>query len=72
MNENNSDYQGATYQAVRIGDIADWHLLVSVSSYGIGAWLRHADPVRPIVTAFCCNWKDGGDELLLDSIENAV
>lgn len=72
MNETNSNLQAATYQAVRIGDIADWRLLASISSYGIGAWLRHADPVQPLVTALSCNWKDGKDENLLDCIENAV
>ena len=65
MNESN------TYQAVRIGDIADWRLICVISAQGIGAWLRHASPTQELVTLFDEKWNaDSGS--LLERIENTV
>ncbi len=67
MNESN------TYQAVRIGDIADWRLICSISQTGMGAWLKHSNPTQELVTLFDERWGaevDSGS--LLSRIENAV
>lgn len=72
MNETNSNPQSGACNAVRIGDIADWRLLAYISSYGIGAWLKHTDPVQPLVPVFHSNWIGGKEESLLESVENAV
>ena len=50
MNESN------TYQAVRIGDIADWRLICVISAQGVGAWLRHVSPTQELVTLFDEKW----------------
>lgn len=72
MNESDaSSENGGYYRAVRIGDTAEWRLLVSVSATGIGAWLKHDDPTRPIETLFEETWKADG-ALLLSRIEGAV
>lgn len=65
MNESN------TYQAVRIGDIADWRLICSIGAGGMGAWLRHTNPTRDLVTLFDEKWSVE-PEALLAQIENAV
>lgn len=65
MNESN------TYQAVRIGDIADWRLICVISAQGVGAWLRHVSPTQELVTLFDEKWNaDTGS--LLERIENTV
>lgn len=71
MNENDSNQQPATYQAVRIGDIADWHLLACISADAMTAWLKHSDPSQPVVPLLSCRW-NVKDENLLDRIESAV
>ena len=48
--------ESSTYQAVRIGDIADWRLICSVSSRGMSAYLRHVSPTEPVVTLFDEKW----------------
>ena len=65
MNESN------TYQAVRIGDIADWRLICVISARGMGAWLKHANPTQEIVTLFDEKWTCHNDTLL-ERIENTV
>ena len=65
MNESN------TYQAVRIGDIADWRLICVISARGMGAWLKHANPTQEIVTLFDEKWTCHSDTLL-ERIENTV
>lgn len=65
MNESN------TYQAVRIGDIADWRLICVISAQGMGAWLRHVNPTQELVTLFDEKW-NAESETLLERIENAV
>lgn len=59
-----------TYQAVRIGDVADWRLICEIGSRGMSAYLKHVDPTQEIVTLFEEKWEPGGD--LLKKIENAV
>lgn len=59
-----------TYQAVRIGDVADWRLICEISSRGMSAYLKHIDPMQEVVTLFEEHW-DNGDNLL-KQIENAV
>lgn len=65
MNESN------TYQAVRIGDIADWRLICAISARGMGAWLKHVNPTQDIVTLFSEKWTADEDSLL-SHIENCV
>jgi len=65
MNESN------IYQAVRIGDIADWRLICSISAQGMGAWLKHVNPTQDIITLFSEKWQEEGDSLL-SRIENMV
>lgn len=64
MNDSN------TYQAVRIGDIADWRLICEISATGISAYLKHTNPAQDIVTLIDEKWERGED--LLQKIENAV
>ena len=71
MNESNANHDASTYQAVRIGDLADWRLLLWIGAGGMGAWLKHEDPTRPLETIFAEEWKDAG-ESLLHRIESAV
>lgn len=61
----------STYQAVRIGDIADWRLICGISSRGMNAYLKHSDPTREIVTMFDDTWQSD-ESSLLQSIENCV
>ena len=63
--------ESSTYQAVRIGDIADWRLICSVSSRGMSAYLRHISPTEPVVTLFDEKWAPDPDSLL-SRIENTV
>lgn len=65
MNESN------TYQAVRIGDIADWRLICHVSARGMNAYLKHNNPTEDIVTLFDDKWNEDTDSLLRQ-IENCV
>lgn len=65
MNETN------TYQAVRIGDIADWRLICYISSSRMCAYLKHINPTEDIVTLFDERWKFESDSLL-KKIENIV
>lgn len=65
MNESN------TYQAVRIGDIADWRLICHISAGGMGAYLKHSNPAHDIVTLFDEKWDEDPDSLLRQ-IENCV
>lgn len=65
MNDSN------TYQAVRIGDIADWRLICQISGGGMSAYLRHIDPTQDVVTLFDERW-DNDPDSLLTRIENAV
>lgn len=65
MNDSN------TYQAVRIGDISDWHMIGLISGSGISAWLKHDDPTREVEALFSQSW-NVPDEELLSNIENAV
>lgn len=60
-----------TYQAVRIGDIADWRLISVISGRGMSAYLKHTDPTQEIVTLFEETWNPDQDALL-EKIENAV
>lgn len=62
--------ESKTYQAVRIGDIADWRLIAELSATGMSAYLKHTDPTQEIVTLFEENWEKGDN--LLEKIENAV
>lgn len=63
--------ESSTYQAVRIGDIADWRMICSISSRGMSAYLRHVSPTEPIVTLFDEKWSHDPDSLL-SRIENMV
>lgn len=60
-----------TYQAVRIGDIADWRLISVISNRRMCAYLKHANPTQDIVTLFDETWTPDAD-VLLDRIENTV
>ena len=59
-----------TYQAVRVGDVADWKLICEISARGMSARLKHTDPTQEMVTLFDEHWSDGED--LLSKIENTV
>ena len=61
---------GLTYQAVRIGDIADWHLVCEISSRGMSATLRHHDPTQQPLSLFDERWQPTDN--VLEKIENAV
>lgn len=61
----------ATYQAVRITDIADWRLIVLISRLGISAWLKHTNPAQNLVTLFEEKWNNDSG-ILLSRIEEAV
>lgn len=63
--------EATTYQAVRIGDIADWRLICTISTSGMNAYLKHVNPTEEIVTLFEEKWPDTADGLL-ERIENAV
>lgn len=65
MNDN------STYQAVRIGDIADWRLICVISAKGMCAYLKHSDPTREVVTLFEEKWNEDSG-LLLSRIEETV
>lgn len=65
MNESN------TYQAVRIGDIADWRLICVISPQGMSAYLKHVNPTEDIVTLFDEKWTSDPDSLL-QKIEDTV
>lgn len=65
MNDSN------TYQAVRIGDIADWRLICVISSRGMSAYLKNVNPTEDVVTLFDEKWVSA-EEGLLSKIENAV
>lgn len=56
--------QSNTYQAVRIGDVADWRLVVHIASTGMAAWLRHLDPTHALVTLFDVSWPEDESQLL--------
>lgn len=71
MNDSNNTGDGNTYRAVRIGDVADWRLLVSISDSAMGAWLKHDDPMRTIETVFTKSW-NCDEEAILSNIENSV
>lgn len=60
-----------TYQAVRIGDIADWRLICRIADDGMSAYLKHSDPMQEVVTLFDEKW-DTTPEQLLSKIENTV
>lgn len=66
MNESSN-----TYQAVRIGDIADWRLICVIASSGMSAYLRHVNPTQEIVTVFDEKW-NVAPESLLRQIESTV
>lgn len=61
----------STYQAVRIGDTADWRLICVISARGMSAYLRHIDPTQSIITLFDEKWQ-GSEDTLLELIENKV
>lgn len=65
MNEN------STYQAVRIGDIADWRLICVISSKGMCAYLKHVNPTEDVITLIDKNWPENPDTLL-ENIESTV
>ena len=67
MNESES----STYQAVRIGDTAEWRLIVMISERGMAAWLKHQNPTTELVTLFDERWTPDSDSLL-SKIEAAV
>ncbi|MDE7402298.1 MAG: DUF3822 family protein [Muribaculaceae bacterium] len=60
-----------TYQSVRIGDVADWRLIICVSATGACAYLRHDNPTEPLVTIFEQSWKVSESEIL-SKIESAI
>lgn len=60
-----------TYQAVRIGDIADWRLICVIGSHGMSAYLKHTDPTQDIVTLIDERWNVAPEDLL-PKIEAAV
>lgn len=60
-----------TYQAVKIGDISDWRLIVAISAVGMGAWLKNDDPMRDVETLVSETW-NCPEEDILKNIENAV
>lgn len=62
---------GMTYQAVRIGDVADWRLICEISANGVYACLKHLNPTQDIVTLFEERWDENAGDLL-NKIENAV
>lgn len=66
MNESSN-----TYQAVRIGDIADWRLICVISAAGMSAYLRNVNPTQEIVTVFDEKW-NVAPESLLRQIESTV
>lgn len=65
MNDSN------TYQAVRIGDIADWRLIGEISDRGMSMFLKHSNPTREIETLFDEKWEPS-DDTLLKKIEDCV
>lgn len=79
MNQNGMQNMGprgnseepATYQAVRIGDIADWRLIVVISGSGMSAYLKNSNPTADVVTLFEERWATDPDTLL-SKIEAAV
>ena len=61
-----------TYQAVRIGDIADWRLIATLSRDGMTAYLKNTEnPTEGVVTLFSEKWDAEGADLL-HKIESAV
>lgn len=60
-----------TYQAVRIGDIADWRLICQISEDGMSAYLKNSNPTEEVVTLFDEKWQHSPAELLR-KIENTV
>ena len=65
MNDSN------TYQAVRIGDTADWRLICCISEYGMSAYLKNVNPTEEVMTLFESKWEKS-EATLLQNIENAV
>ncbi|MCM1369949.1 MAG: DUF3822 family protein [Candidatus Amulumruptor caecigallinarius] len=65
MNEN------SIYQAVRIGDVADWKLIVEISATGMSAYLKNINPAEDVLTLFEEKWKND-PEALLTHIEGMV
>lgn len=63
--------ESSTYQAVRIGDIADWKLICVISESGMSAYLKHSNPTQDVITLFDEKW-DADEEELLKRIENVV
>lgn len=61
----------STYQAVKIGDTADWRMICVISASGISAYLRHQDPSQETVTLFDAKLQ-GNEDSLLRNIENMV
>lgn len=59
------------YQAVRIGDIADWKLICHISETGISAYLKHINPTEDIRTLFEESWQCEPEDIL-EKIENTV
>ena len=60
-----------TYQAVRVGDVADWRLICVISSRRMCAYLKHTDPTRDLEVLFDESWRDDSSSLL-SRIENLV
>lgn len=61
----------ATYRAVRIDDVADWHLICVIAADGMCAYLKHTDPTHEIITLFEQKWEPD-EEGLLEMIEKTV
>ncbi|MDE6007441.1 MAG: DUF3822 family protein [Muribaculaceae bacterium] len=61
----------STYQAVRIGDIAEWKLICVISESGMSAYLKHSNPTQDVISLFDESW-DVNEETLLERIENVV
>lgn len=59
------------YQAIRIGDIAEWRLICQISSRGMSAYLKNSNPAEDVKTLFEQYWTAAPDNLL-EQIESAV
>lgn len=63
--------EASTYQAVSIGDIAEWRLICQISDSGMDAFLKNSNPEANIVTLFREEWIPD-ETTLLNRIESAV
>lgn len=60
-----------TYQAVRVGDVAEWKLICQISANGLCAYLKNSNPTEEIKTLIETDWSCAPENLLA-KIENTV